>query len=152
MNDDPIRRPDDPPDTSTAGPGRAAPGDAPGPEGTPADAEARLAELRTRLEEIDEELIRLVGRRRDLVLEVGSVKEALGRPVLDPTREAHVVRRAAERARALGVDEELVRDVVWRIMASAREAQTGRSAWGPPDPPGPDTGQPDEDDPARSSG
>ena len=97
--------------------------------------EDRLAELRARLEELDEELIRLVGRRRDLVLEVGRVKEALGRPVLDPTREARVVRRAAERARALGVDEELVRDVVWRIMASAREAQTGRTGWGPPAPP-----------------
>ena len=151
MNDDPIRRPDDPRDTASE-PREAEPGDAPGPKGAPADAEARLAQLRRGLEEIDEELIRLVGRRRDLVLEVGSVKEALGRPVLDPTREAHVVRRAAERARALGVDEELVRDVVWRIMASAREAQTGRSAWGPPDPPGPDANQPDEDDPDRSSG
>jgi len=117
--------------------GDRAPTDA---SGAPEDAggEEDLAELRRRLEELDEELIRLVGRRRDLVLEVGRVKEALGRPVLDPTREAQVVRRAAERARALGVDEELVRDVVWRIMASAREAQTGRSGWGPPEPPGAD--------------
>ena len=110
-----------------------------GPSGSrtpPEDAgEERLAELRALLEEVDDELIRLVGRRRDLVLEVGAVKEGLGRPVLDPTREARVVRRAAERARALGVDEELVRDVIWRIMASARDAQAGRSSWGPPDPP-----------------
>jgi chorismate mutase-like protein len=106
-----------------------------GPPHAEREAADRLAELRERLEELDEELIRLVGRRRDLVLEVGRVKESLGRPVLDPTREARVVRRAAERARALGVDEELVRDVVWRIMASAREAQTGRTGWGPSAPP-----------------
>ena len=99
------------------------------------DLEARLAALRTRLEELDGELIRLVGLRRDLVLEVGQVKEGMGRPVLDPIREARVVRRAAERAREAGVYEELVRDVIWRIMASARDAQTGHTGWGPPEPP-----------------
>lgn len=99
------------------------------------DREDRLEALRARLEALDAQLIRLVGERRELVLEVGRVKAELGRPVLDPTREAQVVRRAAEQARELGVDEELVRDIVWRIMASAREAQTGRSQWGPPEPP-----------------
>lgn len=101
----------------------------------PTALEARLRELRARIEAIDEELIRVVWSRRDLVLEIGAVKEALGLPVLDPGREASVVRRAAQRAREAGVDEELVRDVVWRIIASAREAQTGRPSWGPPPPP-----------------
>lgn len=101
--------------------------------------EARLQDLRERLEALDGELIRLVGLRRDLVLQVGRVKEEMGRPVLDPVREARVVRRAAERARDAGVDEELVRDVIWRIMASARDAQTGRSGWGPPPPPAADS-------------
>jgi chorismate mutase len=109
-------------------PGKAAPEE-------PGEAEALLEKLRERLEALDGELIRLVGLRRDLVLEVGRVKARMGRPVLDPVREARVVRRAAERAREAGVDEELVRDVVWRIMASARDAQTGRTGWGPPAPP-----------------
>jgi chorismate mutase len=63
------------------------------------------------------------------------VKESLGIPVLDPSQEARVVRRAAELAREEGVDEELVRDVIWRIMASARDEQEGRTRWGPPLPP-----------------
>lgn len=99
------------------------------------DPETRLSALRERLTALDGELIRLVGLRRDLVLEVGRVKQEMGRPVLDPVREARVVRRAAERAREAGVDEELVRDVIWRIMASARDVQTGRTGWGPPEPP-----------------
>ena len=98
-------------------------------------AEARLGALRGRIVELDDELIRLVGSRRDLVLEVGRLKESLGMPVLDPAQEARVVRRAAERARELGVDEELARDVIWRIIASARATQEGRSSWGPPEPP-----------------
>lgn len=109
-----------------------------GPGGSMADrdvSEDRLDALRRRILEVDEELIRLVGERRDLVVEVGRVKEALGFPVLDPRREAQVVRRAAETARELGVDEEMVRDVVWRIIAAARDAQEDRSRWGPPSPP-----------------
>jgi chorismate mutase len=87
------------------------------------ELEARLEELRRRISEVDGELIRLVGERRDLALAIGEVKEALGLPTMDPAREAAVVRRVAERARALGVDEEMARDVIWRVMAAARQAQ-----------------------------
>jgi chorismate mutase len=97
-------------------------------------ADERLDALRSRIEELDRELVRLVGERRDLVIEVGRVKEGLGIPVLDPPQEARVVRRAAELARDLGVDEEAVRDILWRIIASARDAQEGRTRWGPPLP------------------
>ena len=97
-------------------------------------AEARLEALRGQIRALDEELVELVGRRRELVLEIAAAKEELGLPVLDPSQEARVVRRAAALARELGVDEELTRDVIWRIMASARDAQEGRSRWGPPLP------------------
>lgn len=98
------------------------------------EAEGRLEELRARIREVDEELIGLVGRRRDLVLEIARAKAELGLPVMDPSQEARVVRRAAELARELGVDEELTRDVIWRIIASARDAQEGQTRWGPPLP------------------
>ena len=91
-------------------------------EGPVADGE-RLELLRKRILEVDELLVELVEERRKLVLEIGEVKGRLGLPVLDPSREAAVVRRAAEMARNRGMDEELVRDVIWRIMASAREEQ-----------------------------
>ena len=94
----------------------------------------RLEALRDRIREVDETLVRLVGERRDLVLEVGRVKAELGLPVLDPPQEARVVRRAAELAREAGVDEEAVRDILWRIIASARDAQEGQTSWGPPLP------------------
>jgi chorismate mutase len=116
--------------------GSAGRGGSPPP--APADresSEARLSELRKRIVELDDELIRLVGLRKELVMEVGQVKALLGLPVLDPPQEARVVRRAAERARELSVDEELVRDVIWRIIASARQAQENRTTWGPPDTP-----------------
>lgn len=99
---------------------------------TDGNAQARLEALRTRIREVDAELVRLIGERRTLVLEIGATKEELGLPVLDPPQEARVVRRAAELARETGVDEEAVRDILWRVIASARDAQEGRTRWGPP--------------------
>jgi len=96
--------------------------------------EEHLDALRTRIEEVDREIVRLVGERRNLALEVGRVKAALGRPVLDPSQEAKVIRRAAGVAREHHVDEELVRDILWRIIASARDVQEGRTRWGPVSP------------------
>lgn len=101
--------------------------------GANADVRRRLTELRERISSLDDELIRLIGERRDLVLEIGRVKRLLGLPVLDPGREAAVVRKAAERARQAGVDEEMTRDVLWRIIAAARQAQEGRDGL-PPSP------------------
>ncbi|TVR57053.1 MAG: hypothetical protein EA421_01765 [Gemmatimonadales bacterium] len=99
---------------------------APPPRPSPEEARESLENARTRILEVDDLLIRTIGERRDLVLAIARAKEALGLPVLDPAREAAVVRRAAGRARELGVDEEMTRDVIWRIIASARAAQEGR--------------------------
>ena len=90
----------------------------------------KLDELRDRIIAVDDEIIKLIGERRDLVVEVGLIKESLGLPILDPAREARVVRRVAERSRALGVDEELTRDVIWRIISSARQAQAEQGSSG----------------------
>ena len=106
----------------------------------------RLEALRVKIRAVDRELVSLIGRRKDLVIEIGAAKEALGLPVLDPPQEAKVVRRAAELARELGVDEELTRDVIWRIIASARDMQEGRTRWGPPPPHGPDDTPPAGDE------
>ena len=91
-----------------------------------------LEELRSKIEQLDRDLVALIGRRRDLAVAVGKRKQTLGLPIMDPQQEAKVVRRAAEIARELEVDEELTRDVIWRIIAAARAVQEGRTTWGPP--------------------
>jgi len=101
------------------------------PQGSTPSPQKRLEELRIRIIAVDDEIIQMIGERRDLVLEIGRIKEGLGLPILDPAREARVVRRVAERSRALGVDEELTRDVIWRIISSAREQQKERGSSGP---------------------
>lgn len=104
------------------------------PTGGAGRPEERLVRLREVMSEVTDRLIELMGERRKLAIEIGRVKEELGLPVLDPAREAQMVRQAAVRARELGVDPEMARDILWRIIASAREAQGGRRP-GWPDPP-----------------
>lgn len=105
--------------------------------GTAGTPEEQLARMRDVMGEVTDRLIALMGERRRLAIEIGRIKEELGLPVLDPAREARVVRQAAERARELGVDPEMARDILWRIIASAREAQGGRRPGWPDSPPDP---------------
>ena len=98
----------------------------------------RLKRLRHEILDCDRELVRILGRRRDLVHEVGRLKAALGAPVTDPRREAVVVRRAAVLARESSLDEELVRDLIWKIMASSRDQQYS--------PPAEPDGNPEEEE------
>lgn len=83
----------------------------------------RLRQLRGEIAEADDTLVRLLAHRLALAKEIGEIKTRLGVPVLDPAREAEVVRRAAADARDQGVDPELVRAVLWRIIDHARELQ-----------------------------
>lgn len=113
------------------------------PDDDRTELQNRLHALRERISRMDEELVRLIGERRELVLEVGRLKEALGLQVLDPAREAEVVRKVAALARTHGVDEEMTRDVIWRIIASAREVQEGETRGWPERKPPPVTDSPD---------
>lgn len=93
----------------------------------------RLSVLRDAIEDLDRELIRVLARRLALAAEIGQIKRNLGLPVMDPAREAEVVRRGANLAREEGIDPELVRDVMWRIIAQARGVQEPPLRPTPPD-------------------
>jgi chorismate mutase len=86
---------------------------------------ARLESLRSKIAALDDELVGILAQRLAVAAEIGAIKERLQLPVMDPAREAEVVRRAAAGARDRGVDPELVRAVLWRIIDHARGVQHG---------------------------
>jgi chorismate mutase len=88
----------------------------------------RLDALREEIAQVDEALVDALARRLALAAEIGRIKDRLKLQVLDPAREAEVVRRAAALARDRGVDPELARDVFWRVIAQARVVQHRRQA------------------------
>jgi chorismate mutase len=87
--------------------------------------EPPMQELRAQVEAIDAQLVELIAARQAAVREIGAFKREQGKPVLDPEREAQVLRRVAELARAAGLEEEELRDVWRKLLAMARRVQMG---------------------------
>ncbi|MBX7119744.1 MAG: chorismate mutase [Gemmatimonadaceae bacterium] len=87
------------------------------------DALAELARIRDAIEQLDRDLVALVARRVGLARRVGAVKRAAGLPILDPPREAAVVRRAGVLAREAGLDDDEVRYLFWHLIGLSRRAQ-----------------------------
>jgi chorismate mutase len=88
-----------------------------------ADAVAELARCRDDIERIDRQLIALLAERLALGKRTGDLKRAAGLAILDPTREAAVIRRVAAVARDAGLPSEPVREVFWQIVGMSRRVQ-----------------------------
>lgn len=88
-----------------------------------AESLAELAACRDEIEAIDREIIMLLGRRLTLGKRTGDLKRVAGLPILDPTREAAVIRRVTTVAREVGLPSEPVREVFWQIIGMSRQIQ-----------------------------
>ena len=60
-----------------------------------------LPEIRLKIDAVDEQIIRLLNERADLVHEVGLIKKAQGQPIYAPEREEQVLRALAAKAREM---------------------------------------------------
>jgi chorismate mutase len=92
-------------------------------ETTGSDPIGQLVSCRAEIERIDNEIVALLGARLALGQKTGELKRVAGLPILDPTREAAVIRRVTERARAAGLPAEPVREIFWHIVGMSRRAQ-----------------------------
>lgn len=84
---------------------------------------ATLETVRDEIARVDGEIVALIAERVRLARGAGPLKRALGAPLLDPPREAAVVRRAGELGREAGLDDEAVRAVFWQLVGLCRRAQ-----------------------------
>ena len=86
-------------------------------------SENELSRCREEIAAIDREIVALLRKRVDLGLQTGTIKREMGLPILDPGREAAVIRAAVEAARDAKLPEEAVREIFWRILGLSRSAQ-----------------------------
>lgn len=71
----------------------------------------RIRVLRSRVEEVDRLILKLLACRRTLSVEIGRVKKSNGLSILDITQMKRVLRRNRERGLMLGLPPLLVRQV-----------------------------------------
>ncbi|HUQ20603.1 MAG TPA: chorismate mutase [Gemmatimonadaceae bacterium] len=82
-----------------------------------------LTHCREQIETIDREIIDLLRKRLEIARRTGELKREHGLPIMDPQREAKVVRTAVANARDAGLPEEPVREIFWHILGLSRKAQ-----------------------------
>lgn len=91
----------------------------------------QLREVRELIDEVDREIVSLLGRRMVLARRAGLAKSILGHAVRDERREQELLDRRRTAARELGLPIDLVAHVFEAIMALSRRVQ------GDDVPPGP---------------
>ncbi len=87
------------------------------------DPVAQLRACREELEKLDRELVDLIAQRLTVARRTTGLKRSAGLPILDPQREAVVIRNAVSHARRLQVPEEPVREIFWHIVGLSRRVQ-----------------------------
>jgi prephenate dehydrogenase len=83
-----------------------------------------LREARDLIDELDQELVTLLARRAELARRAARAKAGMGEGILDPTREARLVRERRRWATELGLDPESVSQIFHAILRFSRRLQS----------------------------
>jgi prephenate dehydrogenase len=87
------------------------------------DATPALMETRDLIDEVDRELVRVIGRRIQLARRAGRIKRSRGVAIRDPERERALLRLRKAWAEAEGLDPTRVQRLFEGLIALARSAQ-----------------------------
>ena len=72
-------------------------------------------------DELDKEIVEVLGKRRSLVLQIAEYKKINKLDVKDSEREKDVISKKIELAKELGLDPDLIEDIFKRIFEYSRE-------------------------------
>lgn len=86
-----------------------------------------LNESRSKIDELDRQLVELLNRRTGIVEQIGQAKEAAGLPIYEPTREEDVFRNVFSHNRG-PLSKEALRGIYERIIDEMRSLQRTRLA------------------------
>jgi chorismate mutase/prephenate dehydrogenase len=84
---------------------------------------SELEALREELGDIDRELLALIQKRQQTALKIGAIKRSKGRSTRDFAQEANVIRRAVDKAEAIGLDAKVAEDLMVLLIRSSLTAQ-----------------------------
>ena len=82
-----------------------------------------IKQLRSRIDEIDEEIVHLLAKRAKICETVGSAKKVQGLPIRDSKREEEVYKRARQRATQLSLNPIQVEAVYREIVNMCSSVQ-----------------------------
>lgn len=95
------------------------------PSASDAGLEAQIAELRSGIDALDDELLRVLGARMDLCRAIGRCKSTGGVSILQPSRWDDVIRGAVQRCETYGLDAGIITKI-FNIIHSASIAEQNK--------------------------
>ena len=94
-----------------------------------ADTQARIGELRSRVDEVDRELIHILNERARIVQEIVAIKAEVGKALFDPKREEEILRKVAEENEGPIYDTSM-REIFELILHRIRDLEVQRGEFG----------------------
>lgn len=82
-----------------------------------------LNQLRDQIDALDSELVSILAKRSALTRKVGEFKSKTGLPIYVPSREAQLIETRRGQAREVGLSEDLIEDVLRRVMRESYQTQ-----------------------------
>lgn len=90
-----------------------------------AETQARVRELRERVDEVDQELIRALNERARIVQEIATIKAEAGIAIFDPKREEEILQRVVSRNQGPIYDSSM-RDIFELVLHRIRDLEIQR--------------------------
>jgi len=85
--------------------------------------EKEIKNLRRKLDEIADDLIDLLVKRKELVLKIAELKKKNKMPVLDIKREKEILQKAEKIAKEKGLSPVLVKKIIKLLIEDAKKIQ-----------------------------
>ncbi|MDP8971872.1 MAG: chorismate mutase [Actinomycetota bacterium] len=85
----------------------------------------RIEDLRSRVDEVDRELIRILNERARIVQEIVEIKAEAGKPLFDPRREEEILQKVAEQNKGPIYDTSM-REIFELILHRIRDLEVQR--------------------------
>ncbi|HCW32083.1 MAG: hypothetical protein UT36_C0008G0044 [Candidatus Peregrinibacteria bacterium GW2011_GWF2_39_17] len=82
-----------------------------------------LSNYRTKIDEIDDQIVELLGQRFDLILKIKNKKRKLNIAVYDQSREEKILKRVIKKGTALGLNPILLQALFIQIFTVSKRNQ-----------------------------
>lgn len=89
-------------------------------------SEEKIKKYRTRIDEINTQIIELIAERVAVAERLGEIKEDNGMSIRQKSREDQVIQFCKDKANSMGLDEENIGKIFEKIIQISREAQTNK--------------------------
>lgn len=82
-----------------------------------------MDELREEIDWVDNEILSLLAKRKDIIIRVGEYKRENGLEIYNPDREKVLLDKLSKKATELGMSEDYVRKIYSVILERSKEIQ-----------------------------